>query len=80
MRARRLIEQQEFFDPEQLLVVTGAFEKAWAELQSGYVSGIDREAARLRLANYIIDLAQRGVVGEESLIEIAVEAMARPLH
>ena len=80
MSARRLIEQQEFFEPEQLVAVTRAFEKAWAALQAGYVNDADRETARLRLANHIIDLAKQGIAGEEHLIELAIEAMSSPLH
>ena len=80
MKARRLIEQQEFFEPDQLLAVTSAFEKAWAALQAGYVTDADRDTARLRVAKIIIDLAQQGIAGEEHLIELAIETMNRPLH
>ena len=80
MKARRHIEQQEFFEPEQLVTVTSAFEKAWAALQAGYENDAVRETARLRLANIIIDLARQGILGEEHLIELAIEAMGRPLH
>ena len=80
MKARLLIEEQEYFEPEQLVAVTSAFEKAGAALQAGYENDAVRETARLRLANIIIDLARQGILGEEHLIELAIEAMSRPLH
>ena len=80
MKARRLIEQQDFLGPEQLVIVAGSFEEAWRLVEGSFLGDANREAGRLRLANVVMELARQGVVGREKLIEMAVEAMHRPLH
>lgn len=79
MRARRLIEQQDFFNPERLVSVAEAFEKAWTIIGDRYSSNADREAARMRLATIMIDLAQQRVAADD-LTRLAVEIAKRPLN
>ena len=79
MRARRLIEQQDYLGPESLLAVTAAFEAAWASVQGDYADGAARDGARLRLATIVIDLARQGI-GADELQAIAVEVMGKPLN
>lgn len=79
MKARRLIEQQQFLSPADLLVVTYAFEQAWEALEDSY-SDEGREAARLRLASIIIDLARNGERDGDNLMLMAIDATRKPFH
>lgn len=79
MRARRLIEQQDFLGPDGLVAVTAAFEDAWQSIQHAYRDDDGREAARLRLATIVIDLARHGA-SSEHLAAMALEIMARPYN
>lgn len=79
MRARRLIEQQDFLDSERLVAVAEAFEKAWTIIQGRYPSEPEREAARMRLATIVIDLAQQRI-SADNIVGIAVEIAKRPLN
>ncbi|KAB2937861.1 MAG: hypothetical protein K8F92_10510 [Hyphomicrobium sp.] len=79
MKARRYIEQNLALGPDELLVVTTAFDQAWEELRTN-IGSDDIEAARLRLAGIIISLAKQGVSDGETLRNMALSLKQRPLN
>ena len=54
MKARRYIEQNLALGPDELLVITRAFDHAWDAVRASYHDESSTEAARLRLAGIII--------------------------
>jgi hypothetical protein len=60
--------------------VTRAFDKAWEVAGAKYSSDADREAARMRLATIVLEIARQGILQEELLVKMAADAMKRPLH
>jgi len=50
----------EVFYPEEVAILTAAFEDAWAKLQASRAPFVDTSAAREILAKQIIMAAQRG--------------------
>ena len=79
MKARRYIEQNLALGPDELLVITRAFDQAWDELRARFASD-DADAARLRLAGIIISLAKQEISDGGTLQEMAVGLMRRPLN
>lgn len=77
MKALRYIEQNLALGPDELLVITTAFDQAWDELQGRLAEG-DAEAGRLRLAGIIISLAKQGISDGKKLHDMAVALMRRP--
>jgi hypothetical protein len=68
------------FDSDEVLMLTGAFDKAWqAILASGakYDTGADAEAARAIIAKHIIEAARQGERDQRRLSDGAVLALAR---
>jgi hypothetical protein len=62
-----------------LLVITGAFDRAWDDLRRE-LEGDDTDAARLRLAGIMISLAKQGILDGKKLHDMAVALMTRPLN
>ncbi len=79
MKARRYIEQNLALGPDELLVITRAFDQGWEELRARFASD-DAHAARLRLAGIIISLAKQGISDGGTLQEMAEGLMTRPLN
>lgn len=79
MKARRYIEENLALGPDELLVITGAFDRAWEELRANFASD-DADAARVRLAGIIISLAKQGISDRKKLHGMAVALMTRPLN
>ena len=80
MKARRYIEQNLALGPDELLVITRAFDHAWDAVRASYHDESSTEAARLRLAGIIISLAKQGISDGGTLHEMAVGLMTRPLN
>jgi hypothetical protein len=80
MKARRFLEQNAAFDPEQLMMVTKAFEEAWAAIEARYCSETDRESVRMRLATLILEFAKQGITERAQLVAIASEALNQPMN
>ena len=80
MKARALIGGASF-DPETLKKLFLAFDAAWTELSSEVTSRADAiEAARMKLAEYVIMLATNGTRDPDKLAQAAVAMMrAKPL-
>ena len=57
MKARTLLEGASF-GPDDLKIIGSAFDMAWDQIKPQFTG--DPEAARLRLANIILDLANNG--------------------
>jgi hypothetical protein len=76
MKARRLLEESSF-DPKQLKVIYKAFDDAWEQIARGVSSNPNAiEAARMKLANYILALAKNGRLADSAqLTEAAIELM-----
>ena len=75
LKARALIRDADL-DPQMHKVVVAAFENAWGEI-APQASSHPRliGAARLTLAEIILQLARNGIRGEQVLIDAAVRAM-----
>ena len=78
MKARRYLEQNLAYGPEELLEITTAFDQAWSAVCTKYPHEVDREAARLRLATIVLDLVKQGM--QDDLKVRALDMMARPLN
>ena len=75
MKARDLIDNASY-GPDQLKILGQAFDSAWAQIAphvSGKPTGV--EAARLKLAQIVLNLAKNGVMDAQRLTDAAVEAM-----
>jgi hypothetical protein len=75
MKARELIDSASY-GPDQLKILGKAFDDAWAQIAphvSGKPSGV--EAARLKLAQIVLNFAKGGVADAQRLTDAAVEAM-----
>ena len=76
MKARRLIEGASYH-PDTLKVMGEAFEEAWKEIAGTFVGPMDVEAARTKLAEAVLSVAQEGASDVEALKTGALEEMAR---
>jgi shikimate kinase len=68
------------FDPEAVLILTGAFDDAWASLQASAAPSANEEyaaAARTILAKRIIVLAKEGQLDRRRLTIAALVHLAR---
>jgi hypothetical protein len=75
MKARQLIDSASY-GPDQLKVLGKAFDDAWTHIAphvSDKPSGV--AAARLKLAQIVLNLAKNGVMDAQRLTDAAVEAM-----
>ena len=63
------------FDPETLSVLYAAFDQAWAEIDHHFRGTLEMEAARLRLANAILAVAEQGSQNSEDLKTLALQTM-----
>ena len=78
MKARRLIEGASF-GPDQLKIITAAFDDAWDQVEPTISGQADaRESARLKLADVILRLASNGFRDAEQLADAALDEMSRP--
>jgi hypothetical protein len=67
------------YGPDQLKVLCKAFDEAWDIVSPTISARPDAiEAARMRLANIILGLANDGSIGAENLTRAAVQLMADP--
>ena len=80
MKARRYIEQNLALGPDELVVITRAFDQAWDAVRAGYHEDSSTEAARLRLAGILIALTKQRISDGQTLQEMAVGLMTRPLN
>jgi hypothetical protein len=79
MKARQVLEQSSF-GPEDLAIITTAFEDAWRELGADYLGQDARASARMRLAVIVLDLARHGIPDARHLTALATQAMGKPLN
>jgi hypothetical protein len=73
MKARELLDGASF-GPDALKVIGRAFDEAWASI-AGNFSDEQVDAARLRLANAVLSLANEGSRDVDALKKGALEAM-----
>ena len=78
VEARQLIREAAF-DPEQLEIISAAFDGAWQAIQGRFNNDADRKFARLKLATAVLARARTGMMKVELLKASAVEAMSEPL-
>jgi len=76
MRARQLIDTASY-DPEALQVMGQAFDQAWRDIAGNFGGGGDKDAARLKLANALLSVANNDCRDVVSLKRAALMAMAR---
>jgi hypothetical protein len=79
VKARHILEQSAF-GPEDLAIITTAFEDAWRELGADYLGEEARASARMRLAVIVLDLAKDGIPDARHLTALATQAMGKPLN
>jgi hypothetical protein len=78
MQARQLI-QGASYGPDEVKALGKAFDYAWAQIAPGVSSRAEAiEAARLKLANVVLDLARRGNFDPQSLADAAVQVLNAP--
>lgn len=68
------------FTPEQVKILTDAFDDAWGRLQTSDAPFAGREyaaAARAHLARYIISTARRGMLDRQKLADDALIYLSR---
>ena len=76
MKARQLINGASF-GPDKLKAVTQAFEEAWGLIAGNYGGPLAIEAARLKLANAVLEVAAREKTCDVELLKrLSLEAMA----
>jgi hypothetical protein len=77
MRARQLIDGASF-GPEALKAIGEAFDEAWADIADTFGKDpLQIEAARLKLANALLSVANEDSRDVEVLKRAALERMAR---
>jgi hypothetical protein len=77
MKARQLINNASY-GPERLKALFQAFDDAWEELAEDFGDNtLAKQAARLKLANVILDLGRDGGHDPESIKTAALKTMAR---
>jgi len=76
MRARRLIDTASY-DQEAVKVMGEAFDQAWRDIAGNFGTGGDRDAARLKLANALLSVANNDCRDVLGLKRAALIAMAR---
>jgi hypothetical protein len=75
MKARQAIASASY-DPETLNGLYKAFDDAWEQIKPHVSNGaIGSDAARVKLAGIIMDLASKGARTPEFLIDAAVKLM-----
>jgi len=80
MKARKLIEENGSFGPDELTVLCDALEEAWSFIE-GYFDGEQvRDNARTKLAGVIVMLARSGTLEREQLRNDAIQMMERFLE
>jgi hypothetical protein len=75
VKARQLLAGAAY-EPEALKIIGQAFDGAWAEIAHHFPRPLEMEAARLRLANVILDLAKQDTRDSERLKNLALQVMA----
>jgi hypothetical protein len=77
MEARELITSASY-GPETLKVLFRAFDNAWNEIGGSFGDNtLAKQAARLKLANVILDLAREGGHDPDLIKKAALQTMAR---
>jgi hypothetical protein len=77
MKARQLINNASY-GPESLKVLFQAFDDAWEEMAGELGNNtLAKQAARLKLANVILDVARDGGRDPEQIKNAALKALAR---
>ena len=76
MRARQLIDTAAY-DQEAVKVLGQAFDQAWRDIAGNFGSGGDKDAARLKLANALLSVADNDCRDVLSLKRAALMGMAR---
>ena len=77
MKARQLINNASY-GPERLKVLFQAFDDAWEELAGNLGDNkLAKQAARLKLANVILDLGRDGSHDPDQIKNAALKTMAR---
>jgi hypothetical protein len=75
MKARTLIEGATF-EPDQVAVISHAFNLAWARLEPDVGTlGTARDDARLKLAKVVLDVARTNLTTAEQLADEALTIM-----
>ena len=65
------------FEPDQVKILVGAFDRAWQELfRASLVTDANRQASRQRLAKILIGAAKSGILNEDKLAAEAVREFA----
>ena len=76
MKARNLINSSTY-GPVTLKVITKAFDDAWSEIASQFnQTGLQSEAARLKLANAVLSVAKEDSRDANELKNAALQIMA----
>ena len=73
-KARQLITGASY-NPQELKVMMKAFDDAWASIAQDYRSSLAVQAARLKLANIVLNLAGEGVRDAADLMDRSVRVM-----
>jgi hypothetical protein len=79
MRARELIDHAAF-GPDALKVIAQAFDEAWQEMAGNFGDPQDIEAARFRLTNAVLSIAQEDSRNVEALKHASLQGMALDLR
>jgi hypothetical protein len=74
-KARQLIAGSSF-GPEKVTELGRAFDEAWELIKEAYQSRLAIEAARLKLANAVLNLAEEGPQDYEQLKDRAVRILS----
>lgn len=77
IKARQIIADSSAFGPEEIAIVTGAFDEAWNDVERRYPAASDRESVRLRMAETILEHAKMGLRDRMELKEVALKALER---
>jgi hypothetical protein len=80
MKARQLIGKGSY-GPDALKVLCEAFDEAWEDIAGSFgANTLAIQAARLKLANIILDLGRNGSNDPEEIKDSALKTMARDLR
>ena len=76
MKASELIRiASASFGPEALKVIGQAFDEAWSSIAGNFMDGATAQAARLKLANIILSIADDDSRDAKALKQRALDAM-----
>jgi hypothetical protein len=75
IKARQIIADSVAFGPEDIAIVTGAFDEAWSDVEGRFPASADKESVRLRMAEMVLEHAKKGLRDRARLKEIALKAL-----